>query len=123
MAVSKHLTSVPPEFGGSVTNFSNHFNNINSNDAVYYTADTQWSGGMDANKINPNIFTGNGTVSTDDITLGGISMTETLTKIKDRLAILDEPDPEKLKKFAALQKAYEQYKLLEKLCFESEDEL
>jgi hypothetical protein len=42
---------------------------------------------------------------------------ETMEK---RLAIL-QPDPKKLKKFQALQKAYEHYKLLEALC-EADDE-
>lgn len=38
-----------------------------------------------------------------------------LESIEDRLAIVSEPDPEKLEKFAALKKAYEHYKTLERL--------
>lgn len=45
----------------------------------------------------------------------GVSLRETLEKINDRLAIL-QPDPEKLEQFEALRKAYEHYKLMEKLC-------
>jgi hypothetical protein len=36
-------------------------------------------------------------------------------KMEDRLAILIEPDAAKLEKFAALKKAYDHYKILEKL--------
>jgi len=60
----------------------------------------------------------NGTSSlevTGDIVMNGKSIGKVLEKIEDRLAILMEPSPEKLEKFAALKKAYEQYKLLEKL--------
>lgn len=55
-----------------------------------------------------------------DITFGGKSLIETLSKIEDRLAILTA-DPKKLEKFAALKKAYEHYKLMEKLCQEDEE--
>lgn len=50
-----------------------------------------------------------------DIKWKGRSLGKMLEKIEDRLAILQEPDPEKLEKFAALKKAYDHYKLLEKL--------
>lgn len=43
------------------------------------------------------------------------AMQVALSKIQQRLAILDDPDPAKLEKYAALKKAYEQYTLLEKL--------
>lgn len=42
-------------------------------------------------------------------------LSEILDKIESRLAILI-PDPEKLEKFEALKKAYEQYKIIEALC-------
>lgn len=44
-----------------------------------------------------------------------------LEAIENRLNIL-VPDPEKLEKFEALQKAYEHYKHLEKLCEIEEDQ-
>ena len=50
-----------------------------------------------------------------DLIVNGKNIGNILDKIQDRLAILDEPNPEKLEKHAALRKAYEQYKLLEKL--------
>lgn len=51
----------------------------------------------------------------NDIKVKGRSLTEMLTKIEDRLAILT-PDSKKLEHFAALKKAYDHYKALEALC-------
>jgi hypothetical protein len=75
---------------------------------------------------NPYTFSTNNTVSTGlhvstdaifdkDVKIQGRSISKTLDKIEDRLAILQDPDPEKLKKFAALKKAYDNYKMLERL--------
>ena len=50
-----------------------------------------------------------------DIKWKGRSLGKLLESIEDRLAILAEPDPAKLEKYAALKKAYEHYKLMEKL--------
>lgn len=50
-----------------------------------------------------------------DLVVNGKNIGKILDKIQDRLSILDEPSPEKLEKHAALKKAYEQYKILEKL--------
>lgn len=50
-----------------------------------------------------------------DIKIKGRSLEKLLEKIEDRLAILQDPDPAKLEKHAALKKAYDHYKLLEKL--------
>jgi len=50
-----------------------------------------------------------------DIKWQGRSLGAMLEKIEDRLAIIAEPTPEKLEKFAALKKAYDHYKLMEKL--------
>jgi hypothetical protein len=50
-----------------------------------------------------------------DIKWKGRSLGSFLESIEDRLAILQEPDPKKLEKHAALKKAYDHYKLLEKL--------
>lgn len=49
-----------------------------------------------------------------DITWKGRSLGKFLESIEQRLAILT-PDPEKLEKYEALRKAYEHYKILEKL--------
>tara|TARA_A100001015_G_scaffold320502_1_gene447101 strand:- start:878 stop:1192 length:315 start_codon:yes stop_codon:yes gene_type:complete len=50
--------------------------------------------------------------------LGG-KMRERLEAIEARLNIL-VPDPAKLEKYEALQKAYEHYKTMERLCVEEE---
>lgn len=47
-------------------------------------------------------------------------MEKMIEKIADRLAVLEEPDPEKLAQFKTLQDAYTKYKFIEKLCGEKE---
>lgn len=49
-----------------------------------------------------------------DIKWHGKSLVKLLEKIEDRLAILS-PDPTKLEKYESLRKAYNHYKLMEKL--------
>jgi hypothetical protein len=49
-----------------------------------------------------------------DILWKGKSLGKMIEAINDRLAIL-QPDPAKLEKYAALKKAYDHYKLMEKL--------
>lgn len=60
-------------------------------------------------------------ISSDDIIFSdGLSLKNILydiQEIKEKLLIL-KPDPEKLEKYEALKKAYEQYKFLEKLLYE-----
>jgi hypothetical protein len=71
----------------------------------------------------PSSITTNGTglhvtsnaVFDGDVTIKGSNIAKTLKKIEDRLAILQDPDPAKLEKFAALKKAYDNYKMLERL--------
>ena len=55
-----------------------------------------------------------------DIKIGDRSLKTFMDTMEKRMAIL-QPDPKKLKKFEALQKAYEHYKHLERLC-EIDDE-
>lgn len=45
----------------------------------------------------------------------GRNLEKLLESIESRLAIITEPSPEKLEKFEALKKAYDHYKLMEKL--------
>ena len=52
-----------------------------------------------------------------DISIDGKSLKTFMNKMEERLAILI-PDPTKLEQFAALKKAYDHYKLMEKLCQE-----
>jgi hypothetical protein len=51
----------------------------------------------------------------------GGEMRKRLEAIEARLNIL-VPDPVKLEKYEALQKAYEHYKTMERLCVEEEDD-
>ena len=50
-----------------------------------------------------------------DIKIGDRSLKTFMDTMEKRMAIL-QPDPAKLEKFEALQKAYEHYKHLERLC-------
>jgi hypothetical protein len=56
-----------------------------------------------------------------DIKFNGRSLTESLETIEKRLAIL-VPDPKKLEKYEALQKAYNHYRTLEALCDAPDDD-
>lgn len=53
--------------------------------------------------------------------VNGVDITELLNTISQRLLIL-VPDPERLAKFEQLQVMYEQYKLMEAMCFEPKNE-
>jgi len=55
------------------------------------------------------------------VTMHGEDLHEMLKQIRKRLLIL-VPDPKKLAKFEALQKAYDHYLLLEALCYEDKDD-
>lgn len=55
-----------------------------------------------------------------NIKIKGRDLGQLLRKIEDRLAIVSDPDPKKLEKFKALKKAYDHYKLMEKLIGEEE---
>lgn len=64
---------------------------------------------------NPGLqVTGDATFE-GDLKWKGRSLGDLLQSIEDRLAVLATPDPAKLEKFAALKKAYDHYKLMEKL--------
>jgi hypothetical protein len=52
-----------------------------------------------------------------DVIVGGKSLKDFMEKVEERLLIL-QPDPAKLEKYAALKKAYEHYKMMEKLVSE-----
>jgi hypothetical protein len=56
-----------------------------------------------------------------NITWKGRDLGKLLETMEKRLAIL-QPNPKKLKKFEALQKAYDHYKLLEALCHSEDDD-
>ena len=81
------------------------------------------TGGYNWNNPPTVNITGGGIDMADgtDITVGGKSLKEFMTKMEERLAIL-VPDPAKLEQFQALKKAYEHYKLMESLCQEQPKE-
>lgn len=72
----------------------------------------------------PNVTISNGTTPQKstlrldgqgaDVVLDGKSLKAFMEKVEERLLIL-QPDPKKLEKHAALKKAYDHYKLMEKL--------
>jgi hypothetical protein len=78
--------------------------------------------------INNNNFTTSapdvtfpGSVKFDgDIVWKGRNLGQLIESVEDRLAILAEPNPGKLEKYAALKKAYDQYKLMERLIGEDD---
>lgn len=55
-----------------------------------------------------------------NVTVKGRDLVKLLEKLEDRFAIISDPDPKKLEKFKALKKAYDHYKLMEKLIGEEE---
>lgn len=59
-----------------------------------------------------------GKLTVGEIDIDGANLNETLSKILKRLALLETPTPEKLEKFAALRDLYDQYKMMEALCYE-----
>ena len=67
---------------------------------------------------NPSCLQVTGDAEFDgDIKWKGRSLGTMIATIEERLSIL-QPDPAKLEKFEALKKAYEHYKLMEKLCYD-----
>lgn len=85
----------------------------------YYTTTSGINGSSysNVNITNNGIDMANGT----DLKIDGKSLKNFMDKMEERLAIL-VPDPKKLEKFEALKKAYEHYKLMEKLCQEETKE-
>ena len=74
--------------------------------------------------VDPSVHITQGGIdmpSDADIKIGDRSLKEFMTKMEERLAIL-VPDPKKIEKFEALKKAYEHYKLMERLCQEEDKE-
>ena len=107
------ITLDPGTLGMSYTIPSTAWTTTSANSGTYTINGSSYYSNVSSNGIQLD--------KTADITIGDKSLMETLSKIEDRLAILT-PDPEKLKKFAALKKAYEHYKLMEKLCQEEDKE-
>jgi hypothetical protein len=71
---------------------------------------------MWTNNTNAGVLSVQGNAEFEgNVKIKGRDVAKLFEKIEDRLAILMDPDPEKLKKYQALKKAYDHYKLLEKL--------
>ena len=107
---------------GSITLPTTTIGNLNG--GYYVSTGTgsnyTWSNATTTPKVN---ITGDGIdmQSGTDIKIDGKSLKNFMDKMEERLAIL-VPDPSKLEKFEALKKAYEHYKLMEKLCQEQPKE-
>jgi hypothetical protein len=115
--------------GGYVTiNTMNTSNNIwqvpangsGGSGSYTYATNNTWTTPYITNSSNSGLHVSSDAEFEGDIKWKGRSLGKLLEKIEDRLAILQEPDPEKLEKFAALKKAYDNYKLLEKLIGDDE---
>lgn len=66
-------------------------------------------------KYNRGIMVNGDAEFQGDVKIKGRSIVDTLNAIEQRLSILT-PDPKKLAKYEALQKAYAHYKILEAMC-------
>jgi hypothetical protein len=107
---------------GSITLPTTTIGNLNG--GYYVSTGTGSSYNWANTTTTPSVnITSNGIdmASGTDITVDGKSLKTFMTKMEERLAILI-PDPSKLEKFEALKKAYEHYKLMEKLCQEQPKE-
>jgi len=139
--------AVPPDYGnisysGGVDTITIDANNMCSSNTITLPTTTISNGGYTIGSAGSTMYTtGTGTynwntttspsvnISSDgidmaagtDITVGGKSLKEFMSKMEERLVILI-PDPKKLEQFAALKKAYEHYKLMESLCQEQPKE-
>lgn len=114
-SMSSYQYNIPSYTGGNVTistagatgsTFSSGYNTINN---VWNTTGAYGvQGSSDLQVTGDAEFNG-------DIKWKGRSLGALLGSIEDRLAILQDPDPAKLEKHAALKKAYDHYKTLERL--------
>jgi hypothetical protein len=101
-----------------------HENSVSGTNYGYYTTDGTGYTDQIVNSGHPWVTVGTSAPNSlevkgdanfeGDIKFKGRSLEELFSKIEDRLAIL-QPDPAKLEKYEALRKAYEHYKLMEKL--------
>jgi hypothetical protein len=109
---------LPPGGSGGSGSYTIATNGTGGSSPIIYTTNN-------TNTVNPYIINNSGstpgiTVKGDaefdgNVKIKGRDVSKLFEKIEDRLAILMEPDPAKLEKFVALKKAYDHYKLLEKL--------
>ena len=99
-------------------NTASAMNTLTLNNPHYPHNPLSWhNSGYNGFSTNHNIAAELPTVTYKQLTVDGVDVGQTLKTICERLSIL-QPDPIKLEKYAALKKAYEEYKLLEALCSE-----
>jgi len=98
---------------GNITTINNSNNQWTTGTSGYTINSGNWNSPSTVNINTDGIDMAAGT----DIKIDGKSLKSFMDKMEERLAIL-VPDPAKLEKFEALKKAYEHYKLMEKLCQE-----
>jgi hypothetical protein len=98
---------------GNITTINNSNNQWTTGTSGYTINSGNWNSPSTVNINTDGIDMAAGT----DIKIDGKSLKSFMNKMEERLAIL-VPDPAKLEKFEALKKAYEHYKLMEKLCQE-----
>jgi hypothetical protein len=101
---------------GSPYTFNTGAGNVVLNGSTWNTSITSTSGNLTGAGLHVTSdaeFDGN-------IKWKGRDLGKMIETIERRLAIL-QPNPKKLKKFEALQKAYDHYKLLEALCHSEDD--
>jgi hypothetical protein len=98
---------------GNITTINNSNNQWTTGTSGYTINNGNWNSPSTVNISTDGIDMAAGT----DIKIDGKSLKSFMDKMEERLAIL-VPDPAKLEKFEALKKAYEHYKLMEKLCQE-----
>lgn len=101
-------------YATSATSYTISTNGVGTSGSVLTSSGingTSWTTGL-----APNIMSVKCDAEFDgDIKIRGRSLEKLLERIEDRLAILQDPNPAKLEKYAALKKAYDHYKILEKL--------
>ena len=105
--------------GGAATTSTVTMPSVDDDDYVSngtFTIDTSSMSDMDYGNWGSDISV----PEEGDIKIGNRSLKTFMDTMEKRMAIL-QPDPAKLEKFEALQKAYEHYKHLERLC-ELDDE-
>lgn len=82
-----------------------------------YNSGSLITGSITSARHSPLEVRGDISVTNGDVVVDGVSIKKLLEGVADRMHILI-PDPTKLEKYESLKRAYEQYKLLEKLCYE-----
>jgi len=102
--------------------YASNIPTITTGSTGYAYSPSTWSNNTFVSGINPSTtvnITGDGLVMDEkaDIKIGGKSLKEFMSKMEERMAIL-VPDPKKLEQFEALKRAYDNYKLMEKLCLD-----